>query len=250
MFYKRLLLFFILIIAVFSFVGCIQPYSNSKIKEVSMQYLKNKYNEDFEFQNIEVSMNEADGWVYKAYSIPKNNPTITVTVSSKNLLNDIADNYKQQKWDVTRGEQIKDLIETKFGKSTNFRISFVVNKEIENKYSVYTDPLDIIKKEANHKKGSRAGYYEHVYERVYVSIPIDENINEDYVAENLLDLVKYYNDLNLYFDIDLTFGKKEINEESNIKSDGTFKDIFANVLVTSDTPLEKNSIRKLIKYNK
>ena len=77
-----------------------------------------------------------------------------------------------------------------------------------------------------------------------VNIPIDENINEDEVAEKLLDLVKYYNDLNLYFDMKLTFGKREIN------SDGTFKDTLAEVVVYSNTILEKNNIKKRIKYNK
>lgn len=241
---KRLLLFLVLISIVLNFIGCIQPDSNTKIKETSMKYLKDKYNEDFEFKDVDASWNEGNDWVYSVHAISKSNPTFTVWVKSGRELSKISDNYKEQKWDAVRGEQMKDLIETKFGRTSNFRVRFHVNKEIEDKYPLYTDPVDIIKKEANFKKGSLDGNYQSISENVIVNIPIDENIDEDEVAEKLLDLVKYYNDLNLYFDMKLTFGKREIN------SDGTFKDTLAEVVVYSNTILEKNNIKKCIKYSK
>lgn len=244
MFYKRLLLLLVLISIVLSFIGCMKPDSDTKIKEISMKYLEDKYNEVFEFKNIDTSWNEGNDWVYNVYAIPKNNPNFTILVKSGRGLSKISDNYKEQKWDAVRGEQIKDLIETKFGKSTNFKVRFHANREIEDKYSLYTNPLDIIKKEANFKKGSLDGNYQSISEDVVVNIPINEKISEDEVAEKLLDLIKHYNDLDLYFDIKLTFGEGEIN------NDGTFKDILAEVAIYSNTVLEKNSIKKLIKYKK
>ena len=253
MFYKRILLFLILIITIFNFIGCIQPDSDTKIKKISMQYLKDKYNEEFEFQKVNSSWNEGDCfWRYEVIFIPKNNPDMTVKVRSKEGIKDISDAYKKEKWNAPIDELMKNLIESKFGQSTNFSVNIYTNKEIEDKYSVNDDPLDIIKKEANYRKGVSPSKQsvQPIYETIAAEIPIDENINEDDMVENLLIVMKYYNDLQLYFNLGLTFGKRYINGENNINNNGTFKEEFSRIEIGSNTIAEKNSIIKCIKYYK
>lgn len=253
MFYKRLLLFLILIITVFNFIGCIQPDSDTKIKANSMQYLKDKYNEDFEFKDIKTSWNEGDCfWRYNVCAIPKNNPDMTIYVSSKEGLNEFHDNYKKQMWDNPREKYMKNFIQTKFGESTHFSLYFKTTEDIENKYSVNDEPLDIIKKESNYKKDFAHSQEKDqvVYEDIYAYIPIDEGINEDEIATNLLDVMKYYDDLNLYFELNLYFGKEKINRENNTNPNGTFKNDFASIKIDSNTIAEKDNLKKLIKYYK
>lgn len=195
MFYKRILLFLVLIITIFTFVGCIQPESDSTIKKMSMQYLTNKYDEDFDFKDIDTSWNEGDCfWRYKVLAIPKNNPDIEVSVLSKEGLNELDDNYKRLMWNTPREKYMKNFIQTKFGEITNFDLVFKTNEDLENKYSVNDDPLDIVKKESNYKEDFAHSQEKDqvVFEETWCSILIDKNLNEDEMATNLLDVMKYY----------------------------------------------------------
>lgn len=253
MFYKRLILFLVLIIPILNFIGCIQPDSDKKIKEISMKYLKDKYNEDFQFKDIDASWNEGDCyWKYSVKVIPKNNPDKEIYVSSKEGLKEFHDNYQRLMWNIPREKYMKDFMQTKFGVSTSFDCFFQTNEEIENKYSVYDNPLDIIKKESNYRKNvsSNKEYEQPVHESMYIYIPINNGINEDDIATKLLDVIKYYENLKLYFELNLYFGTEKINGENNLNPNGTFKEEFASIQINSNTIAEKDSIKKLIQYYK
>lgn len=252
MIYKKILLF-ILIITIFNFTGCIQPESNSQIIEMSMTYLKDKYKEEFKYKDIKTSWNKGDShWKYSVRVIPKNNPDKEVYVSSEEGLKEFYDNYQILMWNTPREKYMKDFMQTKFGIATHFSCYFSTNDEIKNKYSVYDDPIDIIKREAHYIKNvsSSKSSSLNMNESMYMYIPIDDSINEDDITTKLLDVIKYYDEFNLYFKLNLYFGKEKINGKNNVYESGTFKEKFAEIQIDSNTIADKENLKRLIKYYK
>ncbi|WP_025948695.1 hypothetical protein [Geobacillus thermocatenulatus] len=104
-----------------------EPHPDKKVvKEDALEYLTEKYEQEFEITRVKFNCYPYNTFEIKAYSL--NNPDVTITMYAPSTGDEFSDDYLDQLWDKQVSEEIKPLVKKIYPKFSAFTGSIVITR--------------------------------------------------------------------------------------------------------------------------
>jgi TM2 domain-containing membrane protein YozV len=104
-----------------------KPHPSKKaVKEDALEYLTEKYEQEFEITRVKFNCYPYNTFEIKAYSL--NNPDVTITMYAPSTGDEFSDDYLDQLWDKQVSEEIKPLVKKIYPKFSAFTGSIVITR--------------------------------------------------------------------------------------------------------------------------
>jgi TM2 domain-containing membrane protein YozV len=101
------------------------PHPDKKaVKEDALEYLTEKYEQEFEITKVKFSCYPSNAFEIKAYSL--NNPDVTITMHAPSTGDEFSDDYIHKLWDKESKEELKPLVEKFYPESPPFRADIII----------------------------------------------------------------------------------------------------------------------------
>jgi hypothetical protein len=102
-----------------------EPHPDKKVvKEDALQYLTEKYEQEFEITKVKFNCYPYNTFEIKAYSL--NNPDVTITMHAPSTGDEFSDDYIRKLWDKESKEELKPLVEKFYPESPPFRADIII----------------------------------------------------------------------------------------------------------------------------
>ena len=109
-----------------------EPHPDKKVvKEDALEYLTEKYEQEFEITRVKFNCYPYNTFEIKAYSL--NNPDVTITMYAPSTGDEFSDDYIGKLWDKESKEELKPLVEKFYPESPPFRADIIINRDAIDK---------------------------------------------------------------------------------------------------------------------
>jgi TM2 domain-containing membrane protein YozV len=109
-----------------------EPHPDKKVvKEDALQYLTEKYEQEFKITKVKFNCYPYNTFEIKAYSL--NNPDVTITMYAPSTGDEFSDDYIGKLWDKESKEELKPLVEKFYPESPPFRADIIINRDAIDK---------------------------------------------------------------------------------------------------------------------